>query len=118
MPGGGVSGLNGSIKYVYPQYPTAPVQPGPNTVQAAPGVQQVPTAVPAPAPGPPPPPHHPSMDHNPPIAPGINKRILIHIENPFSFCNNSDAFRKLLHNEDLFYSNVFTVMLEVIINMV
>ncbi|XP_045135063.1 cAMP-regulated phosphoprotein 21-like isoform X5 [Portunus trituberculatus] len=84
MPAGSVGNLNGSLKYVYPQYQMAPVQPpagvqGPTGVQptgmqqvqgipAVPAVPPLTGGVPA-APGPPTA-HHPSMEHNPALPPG------------------------------------------------
>ncbi|XP_063875152.1 cAMP-regulated phosphoprotein 21-like isoform X7 [Scylla paramamosain] len=84
MPAGSVGNLNGSLKYVYPQYQMAPVQApagvqGPTGVQptgmqqvqgipAVPAVPPLTGGVPA-APGPPTA-HHPSMEHNPALPPG------------------------------------------------
>ncbi|XP_050733307.1 R3H domain-containing protein 1-like isoform X3 [Eriocheir sinensis] len=84
MPAGSVGNLNGSLKYVYPQYQMAPVQApagvqaqagvqptGMQQVQGIPAVPAVPSltgAVPA-APGPPTA-HHPSMEHTPALPPG------------------------------------------------
>ncbi|KAK7072946.1 R3H domain-containing protein 1, partial [Halocaridina rubra] len=82
MPAGSVGNVNGSLKYVYPQYQMAPVQAAPTGVQPATGVQPtgvqqiqgMPT-VPAvagalPAVPVPPSAHHPSIEHNPALPPG------------------------------------------------
>ncbi|XP_066973648.1 cAMP-regulated phosphoprotein 21 isoform X6 [Macrobrachium rosenbergii] len=85
MPAGSVGSVNGSLKYVYPQYQVAPVQAAPASVQTATGVQPagvqqvqgIPTvpAVPAvastiPAVPVPPTAHHPSIEHNAALPPG------------------------------------------------
>ncbi|XP_068241702.1 protein encore-like isoform X6 [Palaemon carinicauda] len=82
MPAGSVGSMNGSLKYVYPQYQVAPVQAAPASVQTATGVQpagvqqvQGIPAVPAvastiPAVPVPPTAHHPSIEHNAALPPG------------------------------------------------